>query len=374
MFVGTTFVGKAVKVTGDRDHPVTTFEVEEVFHGKLGATTTVSSGGPCGLSFDVGKRYVVYAAGPADKLSTHMCSRTRLVERAAEDLAYGRKPPARDRADVTGSVTMHEFSRDRLPANIELRLRNTTITAAVDARGGFRFDVPPGDYQLEVIKPVGLSAWNDYSPRIVVPTAASCARTWLAVGWNGQIRGRVADATGKPVAGVEVGAEPSIGGDEFSRRMATTSADGTYVIRFADADKYRVGVSMPGWEVSPDSPYPTSYFTRNGVRATVDVPRGGVIDNVDVVVGKPRAVDVLSGTVRTPDGKPAPHAIVTTWRKRTESTQIPVDANGRFAVKQFAGEIIQIEACASAAKRRTECVSAYRKMSGPIAIDLALPR
>lgn len=375
MYRGPTFVGKAVKVTGGPDHPVTTFAVEEVFSGKLGASVTVSSGGPCGLAFVIGKRYIVYAHGTPDKLSTGMCSRTRLVEDAAIDLAYGRNPPVRDRAEVTGRVTMSETARGQLPDNIELRVHGTSITTTTTAGGGFRVSVPPGEYTLEVVKPAGLAAWNDFSPPFTVPTPAACAQTWLAVGWNGQIRGRVVDAAGKPVAGVEVGAQPFAGGDELSRRVARSGADGGFAIRFADGGKYRVGVSMPGWEVTPDSPYPTSYYTKGTSQvAAVDVPPGGSVDGIDVVVGKPRDVHLLSGAVRTLDGKPAPDAIVTIWRQRTNSTQVPVDATGHFAVKQFAGETIQIEACATANKRRGECVALYRKLSGPISLELRLPR
>lgn len=41
----------------------------------------------CGYSFEVGKSYLIYADLEKGKLSTSLCSRTRTVEEAGEDLA-----------------------------------------------------------------------------------------------------------------------------------------------------------------------------------------------------------------------------------------------------------------------------------------------
>ncbi len=83
--------------------PVTvTLSVDEVWKGLAVQDVTiltVSSGDSCGFGFDEDERYLVYAYRNSydfpGKLSTHLCSRTRPTNFAAEDLAVlgeGRVP------------------------------------------------------------------------------------------------------------------------------------------------------------------------------------------------------------------------------------------------------------------------------------------
>ena len=75
--------------------------VQRVFKGDLPASTTVvtrSTSAACGRSFVLGKRYLVYAhRTPEGDLGDSMCSRTRQIGTADEDLAVlgaGTTPPA----------------------------------------------------------------------------------------------------------------------------------------------------------------------------------------------------------------------------------------------------------------------------------------
>ncbi|RKN66084.1 hypothetical protein [Paenibacillus ginsengarvi] len=67
-----------------------TFEVGKVWKGELLAQTdvyTASSSASCGYdSFAVGKEYIVYASTDKDQLVTGLCSRTKLLTAAGEDL------------------------------------------------------------------------------------------------------------------------------------------------------------------------------------------------------------------------------------------------------------------------------------------------
>jgi len=73
--------------------PVTvSFQVDEVWKGEVAVDqqlTTAVEGASCGFSFSEGKEYVVYARdGGADGgLNVSLCSRTRTVAEASEDLA-----------------------------------------------------------------------------------------------------------------------------------------------------------------------------------------------------------------------------------------------------------------------------------------------
>lgn len=66
------------------------FQVEKVWKGVEGRTVSVftsSQSSACGYGFKEGRTYLVYAHGNAEgKLSTSICSRTRRLKDASEDL------------------------------------------------------------------------------------------------------------------------------------------------------------------------------------------------------------------------------------------------------------------------------------------------
>jgi hypothetical protein len=69
---------------------ITRFAVSRVYHGEATTTTEISSGRfamACGWSFQENRNYLVYAirTGAGD-LMTHLCTRTRSLDRAADDL------------------------------------------------------------------------------------------------------------------------------------------------------------------------------------------------------------------------------------------------------------------------------------------------
>jgi len=76
------FVGKVVEVVKRRNSSFVTvrFRVEKSWNNeKFQKEITVSTGsndGICGYSFEAGKKYLVYASGGNNKLSTNICTRT----------------------------------------------------------------------------------------------------------------------------------------------------------------------------------------------------------------------------------------------------------------------------------------------------------
>jgi hypothetical protein len=68
-----------------------TFEVEDSWEGGLEGTVDVYGHGPgasCGIKFDEGKSYLVYArrSGGGDSLQTGLCDSTKPLEQAEDDL------------------------------------------------------------------------------------------------------------------------------------------------------------------------------------------------------------------------------------------------------------------------------------------------
>jgi len=123
--------------------------------------------GDCGYDFRSGETYLVYAnndEGSANSLSTDICTRTRRLSEAGDDLAYlffYKDQPASGR--VEGFATTDELYRltfDRLhdPQTtkspvpgvvIELQSAHLTRFTETDRNGRFVFDgVPEGDYKL----------------------------------------------------------------------------------------------------------------------------------------------------------------------------------------------------------------------------------
>jgi hypothetical protein len=66
-----------------------TFEVSRVWKGDKApwiAAETAMAGASCGFSFSTGEEYIVYAGGSSAVPQVSLCSRTRLLRNAAEDL------------------------------------------------------------------------------------------------------------------------------------------------------------------------------------------------------------------------------------------------------------------------------------------------
>lgn len=90
------FAGKVVDidvpsglVISSADPVKVTFEVLEIWKGhdyKTLVLTTARDGASCGYSFKQNEEYIVYAYGEENKLSAGICSRTKLLTNAQEDL------------------------------------------------------------------------------------------------------------------------------------------------------------------------------------------------------------------------------------------------------------------------------------------------
>jgi len=90
------FAGKVIDIDApsgiivDSADPVrVTFEISKIWKGPDYETlvlTTARDGASCGYGFEENEEYIVYAYGEENKLSTGICSRTRLLAKAQEDL------------------------------------------------------------------------------------------------------------------------------------------------------------------------------------------------------------------------------------------------------------------------------------------------
>ena len=141
------------------------FAIERAYRGLTGTTTEVvtgSGGGDCGYNFRVGGRYVVYASPLHDvaKLYTGICSRTRTIAEAADDLDYlNHKDDSGRGAGIEG--TINELARDpkdrtrtwatgpAVGVNVVIEGESGRWTAVTDKNGRFRqWGLKPGSYRV----------------------------------------------------------------------------------------------------------------------------------------------------------------------------------------------------------------------------------
>ncbi|MGC4049812.1 MAG: hypothetical protein QM757_09900 [Paludibaculum sp.] len=112
---------------------------------------TGRGGGDCGYLFEVGQEYVVDAYRSADGwLETGICTRTRLITDAGEDLAWFRKM---EHAPATGSLKVLVTRRpwDKGTMAVTLERDGTRRRSELDSRGSASFaDLPAGEYTFHV--------------------------------------------------------------------------------------------------------------------------------------------------------------------------------------------------------------------------------
>ena len=96
------FAGKVIDITEGESSPLAPwlktlavkFRVEKswkLVRKDVVTVFTVNTSSLCGFPFSVGERYLVYAHGLGTALSTDICTRTRLLLDAQEDLDYLRR-------------------------------------------------------------------------------------------------------------------------------------------------------------------------------------------------------------------------------------------------------------------------------------------
>lgn len=191
-----------------------------------------------------------------------------------------------------------------------------------DTSGAFTLaNAPPGKYKLT-------AHTKDGSAGSLPVTIAEVDQSGLVVQLQrrASIAGRVVDTNGKPVAGVDVAAEPDEDGKRvrFAMRMegdsATSGPDGAFKIVGLPAGKYEVRVR--------DLEAMMRRADKDRKKVTVELADGAERTGVTLTV---EARDgVIRGIVIAADGKPAADAWVTASRDRELSKDLPEEVQMRF--------------------------------------------
>ena len=213
-------------------------------------------GGDCGYDFRRGQDYIVYASKKPDGgWNTGICTPTRLVESAAEDLKYFHQlaqasPAAEIRVtawDVYGARSDDRSSARRYQARTSpstgrafTSRRSPIPRDATSSRACSQANIRSADRWKGTSLPGNL--------RPVKVHSKGCAEVALRLQLDRRVSGRIIGKDGQPVSGVTVEAVPTRPRYEndlpWAADSSTTDENGRYELSHLATGDYYLGVSL----------------------------------------------------------------------------------------------------------------------------------
>jgi 5-hydroxyisourate hydrolase-like protein (transthyretin family) len=322
-------------------------------------------GGDCGYTFERGTEYLIYAYRRRDRgLETGICSPTRPVADASEDLKYLRNLRVRaisgevriTAVDVhkgSGRRTAHAGDFVRLSgAKVSIEGQNIRLSAETESNGSCVFGgLPPGEYKIGV-------ALEGYSLNSPVPRvklhAKGCAEVGLPLQLDRVVTGMVVTREGLPAAGVRIEAipvHPRHANDLPSAAdRDTTDANGRYELRHLQAGEYYLGTSL-GHTPTKENPYTRWFYPGTedpGAAVRVHIYDKPERQRFDLTLPHAQKRRVIAGVVIWPDGRPAADVQIMLedprWPWQVSNVSATTDSAGRFAVAALDGTKYRIHA------------------------------
>lgn len=333
--------------------------VVEMFRGGVAGDVDIYTGagdGDCGYAFRVGKTYLVYGRrAQSGRLTTSICSRTRALGKAAEDLAYLRSDLPRN--DTFSSIfgravqigpEMGPVSGREPVANVRVvaSTRTSRFEAWTASDGTYSMRVPPGTYTMSAdVATAGLfvQAWE---AEVTLRDRRACAEVALGVQSDARVAGRLMSRDGSPAAHlrVELLQMPPAGAPPWAHPVraahAVSGEDGTFtLVRLPQAEYTLVVTSARGRIYFPG-------VARESDTARLRIARGQQVEIPDFILDTADAL-TIRGVVRGSGGAPVPGADVYvgvadgTFGAAGAATS---DAAGRFTITLAAGGRYRISA------------------------------
>jgi len=331
----------------EEERQVSRIAVQESFFGTGGSEEMVIEteiGSSCGFRLQAGETYLIYASRNDKEvnLMTHMCSGTRTLSAAADDIAYLRANKDKA-ATLLGKVGFGSWGRlDPKPLarhgvnTVRLTGGEKPLDAEIAPDGSYSFpNLAPGIYNISVVLPDFLTVSEKYHPDIAEELEIG-DQTQMKVGEhgcvsedfllleNGRISGRVTDAKGDPVEDITVYLIPvdsrgrKIPQDEpcYDTKLCLDAReDGRFFFKGLKAGRYLVGVRMGDYVCNDcvDAEFKKALFpgvTDERMAKPVTVKFGVSTSDVNFkVVGK-YASQEIEGRVVFPGGRPAANVSV----------------------------------------------------------------
>jgi hypothetical protein len=358
------FAGTVVDIqpapSGAPERLAVRFTVDQPGRGTVGNSAVIyatpQDGINCGYTFRVGERYVVRAhSATGGSLTTSMCSGTRRVSEAPEDIAFLKQVTGTPRGGrVFGQVRLVENPSlapedfDRGPVSgARLRLFNDvasreTVTAT---DGVYDFDnLPFGEYRLSFAPPPGVGLPGPPLPpdervspgpwMVTVSNPSECVERPFRVQSTAQLTGRLLAPDGSPAADHRVDLVAVSQANRVEQTIphvsAWTNADGRYTFAFIAQGQYVVGINLadpPAYtRIDRRVYYPGVSALEDATIVTVSEP-GARVELQPFRVPAPPTERIVEGIVLWPDGRPAAGARITLHGATSEGVTTP---DGRF--------------------------------------------
>lgn len=371
------FLATAGEITNDENsyRSKIKLKVNEAFKGVNSTQEIVFSTGLCDFHFEVGKSYLVYARRDAktNLLNVFLCSRTRFLEYAAQDLEFIRLlVAAKSVSSIYGKVeqrTDKENPRSLPLQNIKLvmftdlvKKENKYVSpkgkdkqreVLTDSAGSYRFDnLPIGSHRLKIFLPDGLTVWKDELN--ISSGTASCAEYIFNVQIDGRISGKIITDNGKPMPGAYV----HLSNAEYNPYLyipnAQTDINGNYEIKGIPPGKYKLSVSPNVPNSNFSFPFTRYYFPATFNTAEAKIIELGYAEKVQninlkmppVFFARKIQIEVVWED-GTPISPPNVYYKVFAGTAETSSNYVYSDKEGKPTLTIFSGFDYQIYAIGS---------------------------
>lgn len=355
------FVGTVIGLSENNSNLLVTapvgykFSIEQAYSGVSGTTVEVFSGtgfGDCGFNFQDGARYLVYARRNKGKFTTSICTRTKLFERASEDLAFlGTLTSVAPGVTLYGEIHRSLVQDALLGIDASVTIESDTQRREVrpDAKGNFRVDgLSPGKIKVSLKLP---EQFTTPAPEreLTVPDR-SCANVVWYVSDNGRISGRVVSTDG-PVPYMQVTLEDPSDGKPQPIKFETADENGQFLFAAVPAGRYLLSVARrrnPDPNSLANAYAPTFYpgVTDDSQAGVITLGPGEKVSALDIRVTK-RPASILEGSVVWSDGTPVRNAFLSVkdvTHGNFGQHGMRADEQGRFKVNGHIGQKLIIEA------------------------------
>lgn len=357
-----------------------TLVVDKVYKGniKVGDKLVLAqtSGSDCGFDWtekSIGGKWLFYLGDPSERYledslgqpiegakvpmyRTSFCGRSTVLDDADDDLAYlDNLEKLKGKTRVSGELS---FSSDdeRSVEGIEVRIKGKTQFKTKYLKAGFFeiYDVPPGEYVVEVIAPRGWKVgehWRytaDYSMpnyreglgknerRISIEKGGHVGLN-LSLIPDTNVSGRVLSPGGKPMANVWVFALSQNTNDRRETDRTRTDEKGSFIFELINPGTYYLVVNNDG-KIDNEHPFARTYFPGVSERtdaSVIVVEPGRYNAGLDIQVPQLTRLISVTGQVVFADGVPAESVWIRFKPDNEKFANIneQADASGKFELR-----------------------------------------